>query len=312
MVSPLQKTAVDLVNLTLRMRDIAFDLHDLPGFHAMRGQNRKAGLRTRDKIKAAPEICLHMLRTRPPRCPHPVKQPPHQPRQVLPLAPATNTALRRRSAHRTDQAAHRVPQETDIRRIVHVGLDHEAVTAPDQGRARLFSRDRMAALHNQVVDRNKQFGAQKAHVVHQPLVAVAVIVPDIRMAKEAAQRLVLVHQLVETVEIAAQPLLDHPHHEDPPHLHARPADLPVDAGKDVLIEEGEQPGAEMLVGVEMLKSQQQGRDVVPGLEVEFDVFDVNLAECHLRIAYLSHVFLAKKCAYRPELGQEGLKTAFRP
>ncbi len=31
----------------------------------------------------------------------------------------------------------------------------------------------------------------------------------------------------------------------------------------------------MLVGVKMLQSQQQGRDVVPGLEVEFDIFDVN-------------------------------------
>ena len=50
----------------------------------------------------------------------------------------------------------------------------------------------------------------------------------------------------------------------------------------------------------------------PGLEVEFDIFDVNLAECHLRIAYLSHPCLAKKCAHRPELGQEGLKTAFQP
>ena len=136
----------------------------------------------------------------------------------------------------------------------------------------------MAALHNQVVDRNKQFGAQKAHIVHQPLAAVAIIVPDVRMAKEAAQGPVLVHKLVETVEIATEALLDHPHHEDAPHLHARPAGLPVDAGKDVPVEECEQPGAEMLVGMEMLQSRQQGRDVVPGLEVEFDVFDVNLAE----------------------------------
>ena len=124
----------------------------------------------------------------------------------------------------------------------------------------------MAALHNQIVDRNKQFGAQKAHIFHQPLVGVAIVVPDIRMAKEAAQCLVLVHKLVETVEIAVETLLDHPHHEDPPdppHRHARPPDLPVDAGKDVLVEECEQPGAEMLVGVEMLKSQQQGRGCRP-------------------------------------------------
>ena len=309
----LEKTAVDLVNLTLRMRDIPFDLHDFPGFHTMcdqipqgsppharqaRGQRPRYASTCSGRARRVTRTLWNNRRTSRVRCFH-----WRQPR---------TPALRRRTAHRPDQAAHRVPQKTDIRRIVNVGLDHEAVTAPDQGRARLFSRDRMAALHNQIIDRNKQFGAQKAHIVHQPLVAVAIIVPDIPMAKEAAQRLVLVHKLVETVEIAAQTLLDHPHHEDPPHLHARPSDLPVDAGKDVLVQECEQPGAEMLVGVEMLKSQQQGRDVVPGLEVEFDVFDVNLAECHLRIAYLSHPCLAKKCAHRPGLGQKGLKTAFQP
>ncbi len=90
-----------------------------------------------------------------------------------------------------------------------------------------------------------------------------------------------------------------------------PVEHPVDARKNVLAQKGEQPGAEMLVGVETLSSQQQGRDVVPLVGVQFDVFDVNLAGFHLRIAYLSQVCLARTCANRPELGPNRLKTAFQ-
>ena len=61
------------------MRDIAFDLDDLPDFHSTCDQIRKARLRTRDMLEAAPKIRLHALRTRPPRHPHPVQQPPYQP-----------------------------------------------------------------------------------------------------------------------------------------------------------------------------------------------------------------------------------------
>ncbi len=59
--------------------------------------------------------------------------------QMLPLVPAGNVVLRRRTARHADQAAHRVPQETDVRGKVDVGLGHEEVNAPAQGRARLLS-----------------------------------------------------------------------------------------------------------------------------------------------------------------------------
>ena len=192
---------------------------------------------------------------------------------------------------------------------MHVGLDHERVTPPAQGRARLFSGDRMAALHHQTVDLNKQLRTQKAHIVHRRLVVVARIVPDIRMAKEPAQRLVLVHQLVETVEIAAQTLLDHPHHENPPHLHPRPPHGPVDAGKHVLVHQRKQPHPKRLVAVQVLKPQQQRRNVVPGLEVQLDVLNADFAQPHLRIADLSHPCLAKIRRNRPESARKTLKPA---
>ena len=128
------------------------------------------------------------------------------------------------------------------------------------------------------------------------------LVPDVRMAKETTQRLVLVHQLLETVEIAAEALLDHAHHEDPPHLHPRPPDSPVDPGKNVLVHQRKQPRSKRRVDVQMLKPQQQRRNVVPGLGIQLDVLDANFAEFHLRIAYFSHPCLAKICENRPEPG----------
>ena len=79
----------------------------------------------------------------------------------------------------------------------------------------------MAALHDQMIDLPRKLRTQKAHNVHQRLLAVATIVPDVRMAKETAQCLVFVHQFVETVECEAETLPDHSHHDSPPHLHAR-------------------------------------------------------------------------------------------
>ena len=68
--------------------------------------------------------------------------------EMSPLAPASDVVLPRRSAQLPEQAPHRVPQQVDIGRVVHVGLDHKRITAPAQRLARLFSCDRVAALHN--------------------------------------------------------------------------------------------------------------------------------------------------------------------
>ena len=71
-------------------------------------------------------------------------------------------------------------------------------------------------------------------------------------------------------------------------MPGRPTLLSV-PGKNVLLQKLEQPDTETLVGVKMLKAQQQSRDVVPGFQVQPDVLNADLAEFHLRIADLSHV-----------------------
>ena len=62
----------------------------------------------------------------------------------------------------------------------------------------------------------------------------------------------------------------------------------VDAGKHVLLEKREPPAAGFLIGIEMLETQQQRRNVIPGLQVDPDVLDPDLAEFHLWITDVSH------------------------
>ena len=77
-----------------------------------------------------------------------VETPLHPLREMSPLAPACDVVLLRRTAQLPQQAPHRVPQQIDIGRVVHVSLDHKRITAPAQRLARLFSCDRVAALHH--------------------------------------------------------------------------------------------------------------------------------------------------------------------
>ena len=110
--------------------------------------------------------------------------------------------LSRRTARRPNQTTHRVHEQIDVRGIVHVRLHHEGITAPSQQLARLFSRDRMAALHYQLSNFRQQLGTHQTHVVHHRLVLVLPLVPDISVSQKLTKRVVLIHQFVEAVEIA--------------------------------------------------------------------------------------------------------------
>ena len=112
--------------------------------------------------------------------------------------------------------------------------------------------------------------------------------------------------------IAAQTLLDHTHYQDAPHLHARPSGLPAHSRKDVLVEKTKQSLAEGLACIEVPEPDQEGRDVVPGFEIEPDILDADLAEHLLGIAYLPDVCLVKIGRNRAELPGNGPKPAHSP
>ena len=56
--------------------------------------------------------------------------------------------------------AHCILQQANVCGIMNIGFSDKRITAPAQGLAKLFAHDRMAALHEQLVDLPKQLRGQ--------------------------------------------------------------------------------------------------------------------------------------------------------
>ena len=285
------------------MSDIAFDRATSNSIDARVPQGVKSVHRPLDQPAAAGQIRLHALRMplRSPRRPHPVEQTPDLSGQIPPLTPSAHRMLPRRPSRLPQQAPHRVPQQADVRRVVHVGLDHERVTPAAQWLARLFFSDLVPTLHYQLPHRRQQLGGQQGHVVHHPLVLVTRPVAEITVPQERAYRLVMVRQVVQTVEVTAQALLENAQHQDLPQLHPRTPNRAVGLRHDMLVQQRKQTSAQLLVGPDVLKPLQHRRDVVPRLRVDPDLLDGHLSDLELPPVHFSHgVAVAKIPRKRPE------------
>ena len=125
----------------------------------------------------------------------------------------------------------------------------------------------VAALHHQAPNRRQQLGRQQGHIVDHRLVLVTRLVIEIPVAQETTYRRVMVRQVVKTVEVAAQSLLQHPQHQNLPQVHSRTPDCAVGLRQNMLVEQRKQPRAQRLVAPYVLKPLQHRRDVVPRLRV---------------------------------------------
>ena len=85
--------------------------------------------------------------------------------QMAPLTPPAHRVLLSRPARLPQQATRRVPQQADVRRVVHVRFNHERITPPAQWLAKLFFSDLVTALHHQAPHCRQQLGRQQGHVV---------------------------------------------------------------------------------------------------------------------------------------------------
>ena len=123
---------------------------------------------------------------------------------------------------------------------------------------------------------------------------------DVADAQHAAHVGVLISQVVQTVVVAVDALLEQAEHQDPPQFHAGPTDIRVDPrhrrailrlrsvtlggalarGEQVLLQQGEDPLPQRMVAPDVLDALQHGRDIVAAAGVELDVFDGGLAEHH--------------------------------
>ena len=187
-----EQAAVNLVDLPHRMRHAGSDGIHRRYIDAACLQFRKGSLRAKHHPAAQGQAPLHIVRLGAASHPDRREPLPHPLRQVPPLAPLADVVLRRRAGRLADHAAHRVPERDGIRGMADIGLHQEGVTAPGQGRARLFSRDRMAALHDQAVDLRQQLRVRELHIVHYIPVFVVLPVPNIRVFGELPDRVVVV------------------------------------------------------------------------------------------------------------------------
>ena len=151
-----------------------------------------------------------------------------------------------------------------------------------------FFSDLVPALHHQASHRRQQLGRQQRHVVDHRLVLVTRLVIEIPVAQETTYRCVMVRQVVKTVEVAAQSLLQHPQHQNLPQVHSRTPDCAVGLRQNMLVEQRKQPLAQLLVAPYVLKPLQHRRDVVPRLRVDPDLLDGYLTELELRSVNFSH------------------------
>ena len=257
----LEKTALHMVDLPHGMPEIVLDVHEFPGCCTTQVQIRERRLRALHKIAAALGIRLDPFRTGAAGRTHLIEQPLHRLCQMSPLAPAGHPMLTRRTARRPNQTTHRVHEEIDVRGIVHVRLHNEGVTAPSQQLARLFSRDRMAALHYQLANPCQQtWDASGTRC--PPSSGTRTLHPKTPRDPETGETSCARSPVREGVRNRSLTLHHYTHHQNPPHLHPRAANHAVDAGKHVLLDKRKQTNAGLLVGIKMLETQQQRRNVV--------------------------------------------------
>ena len=210
------------------------------------------------------------------------------------LAPAEDAERLAQPGDEPDERAQGIPQQVEIGGIVHVGLDHEGVSAHVQRRLGTFFYQGVPGADHFLVDPIQDLGGEQAQVVLDGLELVAVLLPlgPVAVAQHLADALVRVGQLMDAVVVGVEPQTQGPQHQDLPLLHAGApgagVGLAVDPGGDHLLEDGEHPRAQLRVGVDVLQPPQQLRDVVARLGVELNGADVHLAELQLGVDDLAH------------------------
>ena len=160
-----QKTPLHLVNLPPGVSDEACDGATAQFPHALVSQRVERCLRPLHQPPAALHIRLHPLRMplRPPRRAHLVEQFLDLSGQMAPLTPPAHRVLLSRPARLPQQATRRVPQQADVRRVVHVRFNHERITPPAQWLAKLFFSDLVTALHHQAPHCRQQLGRSSVY-----------------------------------------------------------------------------------------------------------------------------------------------------
>ena len=108
------------------------------------------------------------------------------------------------------------------------------------------------------------------------------------VTQELAHRSMLIHKLLETVEVTTKTLFEDTHHQDPPQLHPRTAHVAIGARQNMFLQQREELLACLLVRIQMLETQEYRWNVIARFVVQLDILDPGFTECELRFPCLSH------------------------
>ena len=204
---------------------------------------------------------------------------------MTPLPPALDRVLPRRMPQFPQQAPHRVPQQVDIGRVVHVRLDHNESHRPRNCSPRLFLATAwpLSTTSRPISDRSS--GVIKYTLSMIVLQLVAVALRKRTVAQELADRAMLVHKLLETVKVTTKTLLQNTHYQNPPQLHPRTPHFAIRPRQYLLLQQRKQL---LRVSSCEYRCWRPSRTAGMSSRRQLDVLDSYFTQCELRFPCLSH------------------------
>jgi hypothetical protein len=210
------------------------------------------------------------------------------------LAPVAQAFALAQPGTGLDDLARGIEQQVEVGGVVHVGLDHEGVAAHFQRRAGMRFDQGMPGLDHHLVDPIEHRGVNRRRLSLSVCTLQRSLPGPVADAEQLAHAAMFVGQLPDPVVVGIESPTQHAEHQHLPLRHAgapgRDAHRPIAvlAHRQHLGEDGEHLLAQRVLGVDVLQTAQQPRDVVARSDIEFDRADVHFAELQLGVDDLAH------------------------
>ena len=154
----------------------------------------------------------------------------------------------------------------------------------------------MAGAHYLLIDSIQQFRCKQAQVVFERLHFVLGLVRPVAVPQHLAQRVVLICQFVNPVEVRIQAQSQHAQHQDAPLLHSRATRvgvglaLTLDSIRKDFLKDGEDSLTQRRLCVDVLQPAQELWNIVTRSRTQVDRTNVHAIKQHLGIDYIAHGF----------------------
>ena len=212
------------------------------------------------------------------------------------LAPVGQTMSFTQGRTDLDGLAHRIPQQINICRVMHMSFNHKGVTACGEAFRWTFFYQHVAGAHHFLIDPIEQLRRKQHQVILECLQLVLRLVGPVAVAQHLAQRAVLIGQFLNAVVVRIQAKAQHTEHENAPLLHSGASHAHIDLAfacctvRKNFPQYGEDSPTQRRIGIDVLQPPQDLRDIVTRLRVQVDRADVRAVEQHLGVDYVAHGF----------------------